>query len=1500
MFKISYGIFSEKSEEIMKRLSLIVFFCSAVLFFSCSDENNRSTGAESLTNDYDLMSDKCAKADDLSDNGEHDAETDNDKVLDMNEEDEDNDVEIKNKKPEITSTYSSEAVEDTEYVYEVVCIDADGDDVTLSVDKDEDSCGGTVSENRYTFTPDETKGGTTCKISIKCSDGKDDVVQNGEISISEDQKPPVFSSTPLTEALEEVEYKYEVVCEDADGDAVTIYVDEENDTCAGVVSANRYTFTPDETKGGTTCKISIKCSDGKDDVVQNGEISISEDQKPPVFSSTPLTEALEEVEYKYEVVCEDADGDAVIISVDEESDTCGGVVSENSYTFTPDETKGGTTCKLAVKCSDGKDEIFQKSDISIVENQKVPAVTSIPPLEATEEVEYVYEVVCEDGDSDTLTISVDEENDTCGGVVSENSYSFTPDETKGGTTCKLAIKCSDGKDEFPQMADISIIENQKVPAIISIPTSEATEDINYIYEVVCEDGDSDDLTIVVDNEKDTCGGTISENSYSFIPDETKGGTICKLALKCSDGRDEIFQESDISIIEDQKVPTFTSIPSASATEDVEYVYEVVCEDEDGDVLTFSVDEEQDTCGGVVSENSYSFTPDETKGGTTCKLAVKCSDGKDDAVQTADITIEEDENKPVITSILSSRASKNIVYKHEVICIDEDGDDVTISIKSDEETCGGKLTGNTYSFETENRELGSTCTVSISCSDNKSEVFKTVEVTVVNNPHMVANINNTTYAFDPGYSVDYDGVLYFTCFTAAAGRELCRLDETEEVVLVADVNKGRNGSNMEYFKLFNGKLYFSASDGKNGKQLWRYDSITNKAEKVSKNNQPENFNPQYLVINEGKLYFSAYDKTNKRSLWRYDDAVDKIELVNGSASLTPKYLLSYQGFLYFKGYEDKIYIELFRYSSISGDVEKITSFGKLYHSSYLEYLTLYDGKVYFSRDSNDESPSIWEYDPETEQSREIKRFRDKDDPTPYHLKEYNGKLYFIAEASLWSYDSINDLVEQVNDKETGNPISYPTVFTVPDSSKIYPMEEGPFAVHNGSLYLKLSDDNGSELWRYNSETGKAEMAKDILEGRGSSRPKNLISHNGFLYFSGYDGKKGRTLWRYNDNTTAAESFNISQEGSNNSTPAFFVENNGALYFSATSDSYRRKLFVYDDEKGSVEIIEDTQYPYEISFPVYLTSYNNELYFTAEDEDIGEELFKYNQGTGSIELVEDILIRDGWSSPKYFTSYNGHLYFMAEDYDHGRELWRHNGETGVTEIVKDIKEGGNGSEPAELTVYSGELYFEADDGKSGRRLWKYNSESDTVELLQGPEYSYADYLTVYNGSLYFRGNNKESGGELWRYTAETKKMEMVKDINSGTNGSRAYNFIVYDGSLYFGADDGINGKSLWRYNSETDIAESVLNVAPGIGKFENIQFKNHVVYKNQLYFQVDAGNNTYELWRYNSKTNTGEKVEGLYTEKEYPNFISLGVYNGKLYFNGLDKNHGSELFVFEAEE
>ncbi len=319
----------------------------------------------------------------------------------------------------------------------------------------------------------------------------------------------------------------------------------------------------------------------------------------------------------------------------------------------------------------------------------------------------------------------------------------------------------------------------------------------------------------------------------------------------------------------------------------------------------------------------------------------------------------------------------------------------------------------------------------------------------------------------------------------------------------------------------------------------------------------------------------------------------------------------------------------------------------------------------------------------------------------------------------------------------------------------------------------------------------------------------------------------------------------------------------------------------------------------SDPNNLTAVGNTLYFTAKDASNSIQLWK-SDGTivGTTRITN---VNPGSFNPFNLTAFGNKLFFTADDGTNGRELWVSNGTT--AQMVFNIN-GSGSANPENLTVVGNKLFFSADNGINGRELWVYDDTKGTVSLVKdiysGTEGSKLASLTAFNGKLYFAANNGTNGIELWSSDGTEAGTTLVKDIREGGFSSSPAELTVAGNTLYFRANNGTNGAELWKSDGTeagTSIVKDITSGTAGLGPAQLIAVDN------TLFFVTDSNNDfQQELWK-SDGTNAGT-VRVKNNLGEPPNLgtgpINLAAIGDYLVFTTPDPQTGLELWLSDGSD
>jgi MYXO-CTERM domain-containing protein len=227
--------------------------------------------------------------------------------------------------------------------------------------------------------------------------------------------------------------------------------------------------------------------------------------------------------------------------------------------------------------------------------------------------------------------------------------------------------------------------------------------------------------------------TTLEVTYSYSP-TSETATTDIFTYRVADARgasDTGTVEIDITLV--NEAPSITSTAPTTATEDIAYSYPATATDPEGDTLMFAVGA-ADTCGGTFTGGTYSFTPAGPTPPADCVVAIEvCDTSSECDSETATVAITAVNDAPSITSTAPTGATEDTVYTYGATAMDPEGDTLTFSVGT-ADTCGGSLTGSTYTFTPVGPALPADCIVAIEVCDTNGDCDNqstTVTITPIN-------------------------------------------------------------------------------------------------------------------------------------------------------------------------------------------------------------------------------------------------------------------------------------------------------------------------------------------------------------------------------------------------------------------------------------------------------------------------------------------------------------------------------------------------------------------------------------------------------------------------------------------------------------------------------------------------------------------------------------------------------------------------------------------------
>src|SRR5207247_8200422 len=165
----------------------------------------------------------------------------------------------------------------------------------------------------------------------------------------------------------------------------------------------------------------------------------------------------------------------------------------------------------------------------------------------------------------------------------------------------------------------------------------------------------------------------------------------------------------------------------------------------------------------------------------------------------------------------------------------------------------------------------------------------------------------------------NGMLFFTAYEPATGRELWRSDGTEAgTTLIQEIvpgpgSPGLGGGSLQTFKVANHVLAFVANDGIHGYELWRSDGFTvNLLMDINPGPASSLFGGAPWGVANGLVMFAANDGVHGEEFWASDGwsttrLVDDIAV--GAGNSNPLFFTAAGGSVFFHANDNRTGREL---------------------------------------------------------------------------------------------------------------------------------------------------------------------------------------------------------------------------------------------------------------------------------------------------------------------------------------------------------------------------------------------------------------------------------------------------------------------------------------------------------------------------------------------------------------------------------------------------------------
>jgi hypothetical protein len=355
------------------------------------------------------------------------------------------------------------------------------------------------------------------------------------------------------------------------------------------IAGSTVTFTPEDNWYGIDY-VTFTATDGEFNVDSNLVVlQVTPENDVPVLQVPDQTMeedgvlTLELLDYS-----SDDDGDTLVFSVVSSAADTPCNVNDTTLTVTTAEHFSGTgSCMLEV--TDGFDAVQDSFDIEVTEVNLAPEqADSIGILSWDEDTSHSITLgdYFTDPDGDELSYSSTEPENITVSILDDTAYMTPLDDWFG--LAFVTFTASDGL--LSTDSDSVVLEVRPVndpPEIVSSPSTAATEEVLYEYQVVVNDVDS--LLISYGLLEFPGGMTIDDTGLiEWVPGNPQAGSHT-VTLEVSDGELTAMQSYDVSVDNTNDAPEFEgSIDDQEWPEDTEHILDLsdYFSDADGDPLEY--------------------------------------------------------------------------------------------------------------------------------------------------------------------------------------------------------------------------------------------------------------------------------------------------------------------------------------------------------------------------------------------------------------------------------------------------------------------------------------------------------------------------------------------------------------------------------------------------------------------------------------------------------------------------------------------------------------------------------------------------------------------------------------------------------------------------------------------------------------------------------------------------------------------------------------------------
>ena len=532
--------------------------------------------------------------------------------------------------------------EDTDVTIDVLNNDSDVDGDSLTVSSVTQPSNGRVTNNNtdVTYSPNTNFNGTdTFNYTINDGNGGT-ATAIVTVNVGGTNDPPVAGDDSGNTTNEDNPITIQVLSNDIDPDGDSLNVASATSPANGTVTnnGNNVTYTPDPNFNGTdTFNYTVEDGNGGTDTA-TVTITVDPQNDVPVANDDGATTP-EDTDVTIDVLGNDSDVDGDSLTVSSVTQPSNGTVTNNNtdVTYSPDANFNGTdTFNYTINDGNGGTATAIVT-VNVGGTNDPPVAGDDSDNTTNEDNPITIQVLSNDIDPDGDSLNVASTTNPANGMVTNNgnSVTYTPDPNFNGTDA-FNYTVSDG-NSGTDTATVNVTVNavNDNPSFTTTPPNPTSLNINegdsFTYNAEAIDPDvGDTLTFTGSNVPTWLTFTDNGGGTALLTGAATTNEVGEhvVVLEVSDGSEDDIQFFTIRV---NGKPEFTSSPITTATESVNYNYDITTNDPDnvGGELTITAPTLPSWL--TLTDNSdgtaqLSGTPDSTHVGGIHNVELEVNDG----------------------------------------------------------------------------------------------------------------------------------------------------------------------------------------------------------------------------------------------------------------------------------------------------------------------------------------------------------------------------------------------------------------------------------------------------------------------------------------------------------------------------------------------------------------------------------------------------------------------------------------------------------------------------------------------------------------------------------------------------------------------------------------------------------------------------------------------------------------------------------------------------------